>query len=324
MGLFDKKYCDVCGEKIGLMGNRKLEDGNLCKECAKKLSPFFSERRSSTVEEIRQQLAYREQNKQNLLGFRATRSFGNSTKIYIDDNTGYFVVTWSTDFQKNNPDMIKLSDVNSCNIDVEEHEREIFTKNSNGERVSYNPRRFEYEYEFTVNLYVNSPYFNEINFELSSGRRPDSPYTDLYREYQRQGEEIRMALTGNSFGTMPNSFSAGYRDMGAGLGNSFDNMHSMNEVNRRQQQAETINAMAGVVGAVVSGIKEGKAAQSAEGWQCAACGVVNNGKFCSGCGSPKPAGGYRCDKCGWEPDQGENPPKFCPQCGDPFDSNDVK
>ena len=44
MGLFDKKYCDICGEKIGLLGNRKLEDGNLCKDCARKLSPFFSER----------------------------------------------------------------------------------------------------------------------------------------------------------------------------------------------------------------------------------------------------------------------------------------
>ena len=48
MGFFDKKYCDVCGEKIGLLGNRKLENGNLCKDCAAKLSPFFSERKSST------------------------------------------------------------------------------------------------------------------------------------------------------------------------------------------------------------------------------------------------------------------------------------
>ena len=36
MGLFDKKICDICGEKIGLLGNRKLDDGNLCKDCAKK------------------------------------------------------------------------------------------------------------------------------------------------------------------------------------------------------------------------------------------------------------------------------------------------
>ena len=50
MGLFDKKYCDICGEKIGLLGNRKLEDGNLCKNCAAKLSPWFTERKQSTVD----------------------------------------------------------------------------------------------------------------------------------------------------------------------------------------------------------------------------------------------------------------------------------
>ena len=55
MGLFDKKYCDICGEKIGLLGNRKLEDGNLCKDCAKKLSPWFSGRRRSTVADIKGQ-----------------------------------------------------------------------------------------------------------------------------------------------------------------------------------------------------------------------------------------------------------------------------
>ena len=36
MGLFDKKFCDICGEKIGMLGNRKLEDGNMCKNCAAK------------------------------------------------------------------------------------------------------------------------------------------------------------------------------------------------------------------------------------------------------------------------------------------------
>ena len=65
--------------------------------------------------------------------------------------------------------------------------------------------------------------------------------------------------------------------------------------------------------------------QSAEGWTCS-CGAVNQGKFCMNCGSPKPAGAplYRCDKCGWTPEDPHNPPKFCPQCGDPFDSNDAQ
>ena len=53
MGLFDKKFCDVCGDKIGLLGNRKLEDGNLCKNCAAKLSPWFDDRRHTTLEDIR-------------------------------------------------------------------------------------------------------------------------------------------------------------------------------------------------------------------------------------------------------------------------------
>lgn len=76
MGLFDKKYCDICGEKIGLLGNRKLEDGNLCKDCAKQLSPWFSDRRRSTVEDIKRQLAYREENRGRASQFRTTRSYG--------------------------------------------------------------------------------------------------------------------------------------------------------------------------------------------------------------------------------------------------------
>ena len=64
---------------------------------------------------------------------------------------------------------------------------------------------------------------------------------------------------------------------------------------------------------------------AADGWTCA-CGMVNKGKFCSECGRPKPAGvpQYKCDKCGWEPEDPAKPPKFCPECGDPFDDGDIK
>ena len=61
-----------------------------------------------------------------------------------------------------------------------------------------------------------------------------------------------------------------------------------------------------------------------EGWTCS-CGTVNKGKFCVECGKKKPEGAplYKCDKCGWEPEDPYHPPKFCPECGDIFDENDV-
>ncbi|MBQ8552163.1 MAG: SPFH domain-containing protein [Clostridia bacterium] len=62
-----------------------------------------------------------------------------------------------------------------------------------------------------------------------------------------------------------------------------------------------------------------------DGWVCT-CGNKNKGKFCSECGAKKPAGAllYKCDKCGWEPEDPKNPPKFCPECGDKFDEGDAK
>lgn len=62
-----------------------------------------------------------------------------------------------------------------------------------------------------------------------------------------------------------------------------------------------------------------------DGWICS-CGAVNKGKFCQNCGAKKPESAplYCCDKCGWEPEDPTNPPKFCPECGDIFNENDIK
>lgn len=69
----------------------------------------------------------------------------------------------------------------------------------------------------------------------------------------------------------------------------------------------------------------GRPKPAQDGWTCA-CGTVNKGKFCAECGKAKPAGvpQYKCDKCGWEPADKARPPKFCPECGDPFDDGDLQ
>ena len=62
-----------------------------------------------------------------------------------------------------------------------------------------------------------------------------------------------------------------------------------------------------------------------DGWTCPTCGKVNKGKFCAECGTKKPEAAllYKCNQCGWEPEDPAHPPKFCPECGHPFNEEDL-
>lgn len=172
MGLFDKKFCDVCGDKIGLLGNRKLEDGNLCKNCAAKLSPWFDERRHSTVDQIKAQLDYREANRGAVANFKTTRVLGKTTRVMLDEDAGKFMVTKGGKITEENPDVIDIADVLGCNVDVHENRteemREVKDKDGSTKRVSYNPPLYRYSYDFYVEIMVNNPYFDQMRFKLNN------------------------------------------------------------------------------------------------------------------------------------------------------------
>ena len=282
MGLFDKKYCDICGEKIGLLGNRKLEDGNLCKDCAKKLSPWFSDRRRSTVEDIKGQLSYREENREKAAQFRTTRSFGEDWKVLLDEDHRWFTVTRARDLAEATPDILDFDAITGCRMDIDESRTELTHEDADGKDVSYVPPRYEYSYDFFLIITVRHPYFDEMRFSLNSssvyyepqklpqrapmshapmdrpsGRpkminasRVDPEDCAEYRKYRQMGDEICQALE--------QARSGGKQPAGAAP-----------EENAVMREAAQDIPAAGP-------------------WTCPACGGANTGRFCEYCGSPRP------------------------------------
>ena len=97
------------------------------------------------------------------------------------------------------------------------------------------------------------------------------------------------------------------------------------------------------------------AAPAASGqWVCQSCGSQNTGKFCAGCGNPRPAAvqqsGWKCfcgttntgrfcnecgttrfeprqiwcSECSWTIEEEGQVPKFCPNCGRKFNNDDIR
>ena len=194
-GLFEKKSCGVCGKELGLLGKRKLEDGYICKDCASKLSPFFSERRASTLDQIKDQLEYREANKDAVAVFNVTRTLGVGKKVLIDEDARKFIVSSSSRWRDENPDVIDFSQVTGCEIDVRENRSEIKKENEDGTKSSYDPPRWDIDYEIYVTIHINSPWFDEIRLKTHNNTI-ESRLSIEFDSAERVAVEIREALMG--------------------------------------------------------------------------------------------------------------------------------
>ena len=141
--------------------------------------------------------------------------------------------------------------------------------------------------------------------------------------------EAMKAAAANENGAMMGFMGMGMAAQAGGM--NAQSLYQMGQ-QARQPQPQPTPAPAGAwkckCGATVTGkfCTECGAKKPEDGWTCPSCGATNKGKFCAECGTKKPEGAplYRCDKCGWEPEDPAHPPKFCPECGDIFDDKDRK
>jgi hypothetical protein len=330
MGLFDKKFCDICGEKIGMLGNRKLDDGNLCKECAKKLSPWFEERRHSTVASIKEQLAYREANKEKVRAFQITRDLKGESRyhVYLDDNKRQFAVASAMNLDVN-PDILDLSQVTSCRLEVKQNRKEEQYRDKDGNLKDYNPPRYTYTYDYWIRLAVSSPWFDDMDFQLNSFSIDDQERAKMMN-MESVGGQIVAALTGNAY-SQPMGGMQGNAMYGQPMGGMQGNAMYGQPMGGMQGNAMYGQPMGGMQGNAMYGQQMngmqmnqgmpqgGQAAGEAMGMAGAMAGAVAGGM-----------NGYqqrqtvRCDKCGWVPEDPNNIPRFCPECGDPIDGNDMR
>ncbi len=105
-------------------------------------------------------------------------------------------------------------------------------------------------------------------------------------------------------GSNPNGATNSFVGMGMGMnaGGNFLNQASQTNLNQMQQNQQN---------------------QQNNSWTCNKCGTKNTGKFCSNCGEPKPQATdasikMKCAACSAVIDLANGIPKFCPECGKPF------
>ncbi len=121
MGLFDKKYCDICGEKVNMLTQKKLSDGQLCSDCKHKLGSFTSGWKQRTVQDVKNHLEQREQNKQKYQQFNCTASAGGrSNSLQVDFNHRWFIFAVNNrDFNSGNPQVFEFSQLQDFWIEPE-------------------------------------------------------------------------------------------------------------------------------------------------------------------------------------------------------------
>lgn len=158
------------------------------------LSPHFTNRKKSSISDIKDQLAYREENKNNVAKFNVTRIIGRSTKVIFDEGSEKFMVTSAEDWRSENPDIIDFSQVTECDTKIRENKTELKFRDNDGKEVSFSPKQYDIDYDFFVTIQLNSPWFDFMYFSIND-RSVDTQYSLEYKEMEQGLKDIKKVLT---------------------------------------------------------------------------------------------------------------------------------
>lgn len=110
MSLFTKKKCPVCGNDLkGL--KTKIKDGiKICGDCSSKIDIDLNMLTCQTIDNIKEHLAYREENQLIFNEFQPTRELiVNHVYFRVDDNKKQWYFTFSKN--ANNPTIYSFNDI---------------------------------------------------------------------------------------------------------------------------------------------------------------------------------------------------------------------
>ncbi|MGN0467483.1 MAG: DUF4428 domain-containing protein [Acutalibacteraceae bacterium] len=357
MGLFDKKFCDICGGKVNTLTQKKLADGFLCSDCKHKLGSFTSGWKQRSVEDAKKHLQQREENKAKYQQFVCSATAGGQyNSIQVDFNKRQFIFAINNnDYKSGNPQVFDFSQLQD--FWLEQEFRSLSDSDNDGipDRMdNYDNRQGGQNNGFMgmMNNQMNAMNMSMVNVPLSAQPFIRNSSSSFSSTSIKEVSDINACFrVTDPYITTPISFSV------TGSITSGNQMELMNayeigvqimQLCQQIKQGGAAPMNGGYAQPNAYGQPNAYAQQNMYGQQNTYApqgAYAQPGAYQQQNAYPQqnaygaaPVGGYapqqsqyaasqqrtvRCDKCGWMPESGAPVPKFCPQCGDPFDQNDM-
>ena len=301
--LFKSKTCAICYAKMGMTEQKELANGAfICNKCADKLSKWFTTdaRKHSTPKQISDQIVERRKNEMEIIKFQASRIIGRSIKVYLDEPKRKFMVVETDNPKAENADVLNASDIINVMTNIHETKHELFDRDNNGRTIPFNPRRYDYSYNFIVTIDMRHPYCTHRRFKVN-----DKSIWVRYEYLQSRGMSGFASAISSKGNLMDNIFGAMANGIANSIGGDITSSYPP-EYNEYRQIMEDIrsslismrsgvqslshssNPMLGNSMGAIGGI-QGHAPNMIQTrkWFCPKCGAENSANYCQYCGTKK-------------------------------------